>query len=41
MENSSLENKIDMDFRITISEKVSILISCGMNLLGINVPQKM
>ena len=36
-----LENKIDMDFRITISEKVSILISCGMNLLGINVPQKM
>ena len=36
-----LENKIDMDFRITISEKVSILISCGMNLLGVNVPQKM
>ncbi|MAQ31258.1 MAG: arginine--tRNA ligase [Flavobacteriales bacterium] len=36
-----LENKIDMDFRITISEKVSILISCGMNLLGVNVPKKM
>ena len=37
----NLKNKNDMHFRVTISEKVSNLIASGMNLLGINVPEKM
>ena len=31
----------DMNFRLTISKKVGILIKKGMSLLGINVPNKM
>ena len=37
----NLKNKNDMHFRVTISKKVSNLISSGMKLLGINVPEKM
>ena len=35
------ESENDINFRITISEKVSILIFKGMNLLGIEMPIKM
>ena len=35
------EDKSDVNFRVTISEKVSLLIFKGMNLLGIKVPLKM
>ena len=37
----NLENKNDMNFRVTVSEKVSNLIYNGMHLLGISVPNKM
>jgi len=37
----NLEDENDMNFRVTISEKVSILLFHGMNLLGISVPEKM
>ena len=37
----NLEDKNDINFRVTISKKVSVLIKAGMNLLGINVPVKM
>lgn len=35
------ESENDINFRITISEKVSVLIFKGMNLLGIDMPIKM
>ena len=37
----NVPNKTDINLRVTISEKVSILIYKGMNLLGISVPIKM
>ena len=36
-----LKDQNDINFRVTISEKVSILIKSGMNLLGIDMPVKM
>ena len=35
------EDKNDVNFRVTISEKISLLIFKGMDLLGIKVPLKM
>jgi arginyl-tRNA synthetase len=35
------EDKGDVNFRVTVSEKISLLIFKGMNLLGIKVPLKM
>ncbi|MAQ69661.1 MAG: arginine--tRNA ligase [Flavobacteriales bacterium] len=35
------EDKSDVNFRVTISEKISLLIFKGMDLLGIKVPLKM
>ena len=37
----SFDNKNDINFRVTVSKKVSNLIANGMNLLGIGVPEKM
>jgi len=37
----NMEEKNDINFRVTISKKVSVLIHAGMNLLGIKVPVKM
>jgi len=37
----SIDDRNDVNFRVTLSEKVSVLISSGMNLLGIKVPVKM
>ena len=37
----SADTENDINFRVTISEKVSVLIFKGMNLLGIDVPIKM
>ena len=37
----NLKDQNDINFRVTISEKVSILINSGMNLLGIEMPLKM
>ena len=31
----------DVEFRVTLSKKVSVLIKKGMNILGIDVPFKM
>ena len=37
----NLEDKDDINFRVTISKKVSVIILNGMNLLGISVPSEM
>ena len=37
----NLDDKNDINFRVTISKKVSNLICSGMRLLGISVPDKM
>ena len=37
----NMEEKNDINFRVTISKKVSVLIHAGMNLLGMKVPVKM
>jgi len=37
----NVDNFNDINFRVTLSKKVSILLSKGMNLLGIKVPSKM
>ena len=35
------DNVDDVNFRVTLSKKVSVLIKRGMNILGINLPSKM
>ncbi len=37
----NVDNFNDINFRVTLSKKVSVLLSKGMNLLGIKVPSKM
>jgi len=37
----SVDDRNDINFRVTLSKKVSVLISSGMNLLGIKVPVTM
>ena len=37
----SVDNLNDVNFRVSLSKKVSVLIFKGMNLLGIKVPLKM
>ena len=37
----SADTENDINFRVTISQKVSVLIFKGMNLLGIDMPTKM
>ena len=37
----SVDDRNDVNFRVTLSKKVGVLISAGMNLLGIKVPLTM
>ena len=37
----NVDNFNDINFRVTLSKKVSVLLSKGMDLLGIKVPSKM